>query len=281
MIYDCFQFFNELDLLKLRLNVLDPVVDRFVISESTVTFSGIKKPLYYAENRSLFKQFENKIIHNVVTNTPDSDPFSRDSFQKNAVARALKDCVLGDIIIFSDLDEIPNPKKIKESLARFDSNKIYHFAQRLFYFYLNLEEVSGSLLSFTGEFDGVRRKKWLGSKMFDFSMLKGRTIESTRFPETKAIGVRVEDGGWHFSYVGGDRKEASAAERVRNKIISAAHQEFNNEKILGSVDRRISEKKDIFGRRSKFKVVPVDMTFPKNLLDNLPEYRHLLLSDSK
>lgn len=281
MIYDCFQFFNELDLLALRLNVLDPVVDRFVISESTVTFSGRPKPLYYAENKALFKKFENKIIHNVVADTPDTDPFSRDSYQKNAVAGGLKDCVSGDVIIFSDLDEIPDPEKIKASLARFDSGKIYHFAQRLFYFYLNLEEVSGSLLSFTGEFDGVRRKKWLGSKMFDYSMLKSRTIESTRFPEAKAVGARVDDGGWHFSYVGGDSKDAGIAERVRSKIISAAHQEYNNEKILSAVDRRIAEKKDVFGRRSKFKAVPIDGSFPKYLADNLSEYRHLIIPDKK
>ena len=54
----CFQFFNELDMLKIRLNVLNDVVDRFVISEATETFSGIKKPLYYEENEEMFAEFE-------------------------------------------------------------------------------------------------------------------------------------------------------------------------------------------------------------------------------
>ena len=66
MVYDCFQFFNELDILKIRLNVLAPVVDRFVISEATETFSGIKKPLYYEENKELFAAFQDRIIHVVV-----------------------------------------------------------------------------------------------------------------------------------------------------------------------------------------------------------------------
>ena len=61
MVYDCFQFFNELDILKIRLNVLAPVVDRFVISEATETFSGIKKPLYYEENKELFAAFQDRI----------------------------------------------------------------------------------------------------------------------------------------------------------------------------------------------------------------------------
>ena len=55
MVYDCFQFFNELDILKLRMHVLNDVVDKFVISEATVTFSGEKKPLYFQENREMFQ----------------------------------------------------------------------------------------------------------------------------------------------------------------------------------------------------------------------------------
>ena len=66
MIYDCFQFFNELDMLKIRLNVMSPIVDKFVISEATETFSGLKKPLYYEENKEMFAEFADKIIHVVV-----------------------------------------------------------------------------------------------------------------------------------------------------------------------------------------------------------------------
>ena len=80
MVYDCFQFFNELDILKLRMHVLNDVVDKFVISEATVTFSGEKKPLYFQENREMFKEFEDKIIHKVVDDTPmDTSAFMRDS----------------------------------------------------------------------------------------------------------------------------------------------------------------------------------------------------------
>ena len=154
MVYDCFQFFNELDILKIRLNVLAPVVDRFVISEATETFSGIKKPLYYEENKELFAAFQDRIIHVVVDDTPQGDTHYRDTFQKNAVTRGLKDCTDDDIVIFSDLDEIPNPDKIREILQDFQADRIYHFAQRLFYCYLNMEEVSGSLLSYAGEFEG-------------------------------------------------------------------------------------------------------------------------------
>ena len=103
MVYDCFQFFNELDILQMRMNVMNDIVDKFVISESTVTFSGDPKKLYYAENKKRFAQFEDKIIHNVVDDTPmDCTPFVRDSHQKCAVARGLKDAKPDDIVIFSD-----------------------------------------------------------------------------------------------------------------------------------------------------------------------------------
>ena len=79
MVYDCFQFFNELDILKLRMHVLSDVVDKFVISESTVTFSGDKKPLYFQENEEMFAEFSDRIIHRIVDDTPmDVSAFLRE-----------------------------------------------------------------------------------------------------------------------------------------------------------------------------------------------------------
>ena len=133
MIYDCFQFFNELDLLDIRLNTLDPIVDYFVITESTVTFSGKKKPLYYRDNKELFDRFNHKIIHNIIDHTPEYKgvtPFDRDSYQKSSRLDLIKDeCAGDDVIIMSDLDEIPRPEKILEILNEFDHDKVYHFAQ--------------------------------------------------------------------------------------------------------------------------------------------------------
>lgn len=281
MVYDCFQFFNELDILKLRMNILDEVVDKFVISESTVTFSGEAKPLFYEENKEMFKEFEHKIIHNVVRDTPmDCDAFTRDHHQKCAVARGLGECKPEDIIIFSDVDEIPNPDKLKEIFKDFDDSKIYALAQRNFYCYLNMEEVSGTLLSVTGEFEGVTDPKWLGTKVCKYSMLDRYTTEELRNKEQKAIGIRVADGGWHFSYMGGG-KEQSVADRVKYKIRSAAHQEYNNRSTLGKVKRNIKQKKDIFGRESEFRIVNVDESYPTYLREHIDEYKYLLYPEKK
>lgn len=282
MIYDCFQFFNELDMLKIRLNVMSPIVDKFVISEATETFSGLKKPLYYEENKEMFAEFADKIIHVVVDDTPEGYTHDRDTFQKNAVTRGLKDCTDEDIIIFSDLDEIPNPEKIKEILKDFQEDKIYHFAQRLFYCYLNMEEVSGNLLSYAGEFEGVERKKWIGSKMCSYKLLREQNLMlgELRFPERKEIGIRVEDGGWHFGYMGG-HGEKDIKKRVQEKVISAAHQEYNSKHVLNQVTDQIKDGKDIFGRDAKFIRCEIDESFPCYIREHQEELSYLIMQEEK
>ena len=282
MIYDCFQFFNELDMLKIRLNVMSPIVDKFVISEATETFSGLKKPLYYEENKEMFAEFADKIIHVVVDDTPEGYTHDRDTFQKNAVTRGLKDCTDEDIIIFSDLDEIPNPEKIKEILKDFQEDKIYHFAQRLFYCYLNMEEVSGNLLSYAGEFEGVERKKWIGSKMCSYKLLREQNLQlgELRFPERKEIGIRVEDGGWHFGYMGG-HGEKDIKKRVQEKVISAAHQEYNSKHVLNQVTDQIKDGKDIFGRDAKFIRCEIDESFPVYVREHQDELSYLIMQEEK
>lgn len=282
MVYDCFQFFNELDMLKIRLHVMSPIVDKFVISEATETFSGLKKPLYYEENKEMFAEFADKIIHVVVDDTPEGYTHDRDTFQKNAVTRGLKDCMDEDIIIFSDLDEIPNPEKIKEILKDFKEDKIYHFAQRLFYCYLNMEEVSGNLLSYAGEFEGVERKKWIGSKMCSYKLLREQNLQlgELRFPERKEIGIRVEDGGWHFGYMGG-HGEKDIKKRVQEKVISAAHQEYNSKHVLNQVTDQIKDGKDIFGRDAKFIRCEIDESFPAYIRENEEELSYLIMQEEK
>ncbi len=282
MVYDCFQFFNELDMLKIRLNVMSPIVDKFVISEATETFSGLKKPLYYEENKEMFAEFADKIIHVVVDDTPEGYTHDRDTFQKNAVTRGLKDCTDEDIIIFSDLDEIPNPEKIKEILTDFQEDKIYHFAQRLFYCYLNMEEVSGNLLSYAGEFEGVERKKWIGSKMCSYKLLREQNLQlgELRFPERKEIGIRVDDGGWHFGYMGG-HGEKDIKKRVQEKVISAAHQEYNSKHVLNQVTDQIKDGKDIFGRDAQFIRCEIDESFPVYIRENQEELSFLIMQEEK
>ena len=176
------------------------------------------------------------------------------------------------------MDEIPNPEKIKEILPDFKNDKIYHFAQRLFYCYLNMEEVSGNLLSYAGEFPEIKQKQWIGSKMCRYKLLKEQNLQlgELRFPERKECGIRVADGGWHFGYMGG-RGESDIKKRVQQKVISAAHQEYNNRDILADVADKIKEGQDIFGRNAKFIMRNIDDTYPVYIQQHQQEFSHLIM----
>lgn len=278
MIYDCIPFFNELDILNLRLHILDPIVDKFIIEEATVTFSGQPKELCFEKNKAMFQKFLPKIEYIVVDNSPvDTTTHLRDKFQKNALADGLSEARDEDVILLSDVDEIPNPNVIKKIAADFDPNKVYHLAQRMFYCFLNMEEMSGNLLSITGEFPGVERRMWLGTKVFSKKSIpmKG-IIELREASVTDENAVRVADGGWHFGYMG-SWQEADVSRRIGTKVVAAAHQEYNNEDILKEAADRLILGQDIFGRDARFERVEVDETYPEYLLAHIEEYRHLIM----
>ncbi len=278
MVFDCIPFFNELDILKLRMHILDPYVDWFVIEEATVTFSNEPKPLIFWENREMFAEFAYKIRHVVVDDSPaDVDTHLRDKFQKNKLVQGLTDCKPEDIIIFSDVDEIPNPKALQQVIRDFDPDTIYHLAQRMFYCYVNMEEVSGSLLSYTGEFPGVAQKRWLGTKICSYKMIpKENGLWGLRCPLAQVGGVRVEDGGWHFGYMGGSG-EKDVSKRVADKVKAAAHQEYNEKDTLAEVEKQLRSGHDIFGRQARFERVEVDDSYPAYLREHLEEYGYLVM----
>ena len=278
MVYDCIPFFNELDILKLRLHILDPIVDKFIIEEATVTFSGEPKELCFEKNKEMFQEFLPKIVYIVVDNSPvDTTTHLRDKFQKNALERGLENATDEDVIILSDVDEIPNPDTLKKIISEFDPEKIYHLAQRMFYCFINMEEVSGNLLSITGEFPGVERKMWLGTKVFAKRSIPADGIIQLREASTTAPGaVRVADGGWHFGYMG-SLKETDVSKRIGTKVVAAAHQEYNDQDILAEARDRLILGQDMFGRQARFERVEVDESYPKYLLEHIEEYRYLIM----
>lgn len=277
MVYDCIPFFNELDILKLRMQIMAPYVDFFVIEEASVTFSGEPKRMIFAENRRLFAEFEDKIRYVAVEDSPMEGvtTHERDKYQKNQLIRALSNCKPEDIIIFSDVDEIPNPETLVRVMDRFEEGKIYHLAQRMFYCFLNMEEVSGNLLSITGEFPGVEKRQWLGTKICRFADIPEAGIVYLRevSPKEKR-SVRVADGGWHFGYMGGSG-EKDVSKRIGEKVQAAAHQEYNKPRYLKEAVDRLLCGEDIFGRNARFIRVEIDETYPAYLREHLEEYEYL------
>ena len=107
-IYDCFSYWDEDLLLDLRLNILDKYVDYFVIVEGNKTWQNNPKKLRVDINK--FSRFKKKIIYIPVEDMPGGDnPYKRENFQRNCILRGLNTSSDNDLIIISDLDEIPNP----------------------------------------------------------------------------------------------------------------------------------------------------------------------------
>lgn len=263
MVYDCFTFFNELDLLEIRLNILNDVVDKFVIVEANRTFSNKEKPLYFLDNIDRFEKFRDKIIHIVVDDFPEfEDAWVYEYFQRNAIARGLVNCQDKDDIIISDLDEIPNPIEIYKNKNK---NKIIFFKQKMYYYYLNNLN--------------IRNPYWfdISSKMLKYEIIKKEcfTPQKIRFLKPDFLKSKVvHNGGWHFSYLGG-------ACSIIKKIESFSHQEFNFEKYKNKkvLEEKILEGRDLFSEKNKIFFVGVDLniSFPKYIINNEKKYNFLFV----
>jgi beta-1,4-mannosyl-glycoprotein beta-1,4-N-acetylglucosaminyltransferase len=251
-VIDVFPFFNELDILEIRLNILDPYVDCFILSEATKTFSGLDKPLYYQENKDRFEKFNHKIIHNIVedTTSPELHPYQRDVFQKDNIKKiVLENASYEDAIIWSDIDEVPNPDAIEDLNTYFVQDSIFHFAQENCMGYLNLVEIGGIIRAMVPDWDYEDRPRWLGTKVFGKSILEEYTLSELRSKQESVNNYRVFPGGWHWSYVGSEG--LSVEERVLKKIECAAHSELNTDQIKQNV-ARVKDNKDPLGRDYAF-----------------------------
>jgi beta-1,4-mannosyl-glycoprotein beta-1,4-N-acetylglucosaminyltransferase len=288
MIVDVFAFFDEIDLLEIRLNTLDPYVDYFLISEYSTTFAGNQKPYYFEEHSDLFSKFSHKIIYLRQEQRKILSPFENDDFQKNSIKQHLMNITgPGDIILFGDIDEIPEPNALKKNLARKSDFFLRHFAQQVSYGFLNVVNHKHSLQSIIGDYSYVRKSKWLGTVLAPRETVEKFKLSELRLPEHKEFGERISNGGWHFSYCGG--YQSSISDRLTYKLQNNAHQEFNSEFFLSDIELRLLSGKDILGRRTKrrhfpgykeakFKIESNWEFLPRYVLDNKARFEHLLIN---
>jgi beta-1,4-mannosyl-glycoprotein beta-1,4-N-acetylglucosaminyltransferase len=271
-VYDCFLFFNELDLLEIRLNELNDVVDKFVLVESSLTHSSKKKPYYFEESKDRFKDFLHKIVHIKVDDTPNiparpgrmgtfHNRHDIEWFQRDCASRGLISCSDDDLILLSDVDEIPRPESVmqtNEILLR-DENSIVSFKQKLYYYYINGLCMKGSVT-----------EPWWGTTACLYKRYPG----AQNMRNTKASNKNViNDGGWHFSYIGG-------ADSIALKIESFSHAEFDNEAVKdrNRLNKVIESGMDLFERHDKPRqtYIQLDQSFPRHLLNNKEKFSHLI-----
>ena len=268
-IYDCITFSDGLEVLEIRLNVLDPYVDYFVIVEATKSHSGKSKPLYFKENSHRYAKFKEKIIHVVVENMPAlSESISRydlTSYQRNQIKQGLTSCRDSDIIIVSDMDEIPNPKKIAVMVVLLNMFwKSLSFRQRFYYYYLN------GVATPPNWDNGTVACKYSTLRK-DYQLKADRLRPSWITPERAAIPL-IMKGGWHFSYLGG-------ADRIINKIgsIEVAWLDKEEYKDRKKVLEKIEQGKDIFDREDrKVTYIKIDDSYPEYILSNISKYKDLI-----
>ena len=253
-IYDCFMYFDEDLLLDLRFNSLNKFVKKFVITEATYTHNGSKKKLNFDINK--FKKFKDKIIYLVVDKQPqdirelsDNDTkhrrgeklilngMARDYFQRENLSRGISDADDNDLILISDLDEIPNLEKLNSINIK---NNIIIFEQKMFYYKLNLFYEDYTWLGTKA----VKKKRFISPQWL--RNIKGKKYPKWRidtiFSKKKYTDLYfVKNGGWHFTCL-------KTAEELEKKLLNFAHHYEYEESGLNiqNLKKLIAEKRVMY-----------------------------------
>jgi beta-1,4-mannosyl-glycoprotein beta-1,4-N-acetylglucosaminyltransferase len=267
-IFDCFTFFNEVELLEFRLRLLDDSIDYFVIAESNFTHSGKPKPFIFENNIERFSKWKNKIIYlplnqsieglsfdEVKTYTPTNGPWILEQQQRFALSYINNMVEHDDLVIVGDLDEIPDPIVLDSLRATVNAPQLPQpvvCSQLFHYYYMNCQN------------EGFERL-WNGSVIANEKQFKEYNPQGLR--DNRNTFPKIKEGGWHFSYLGG-------IEKIRTKIESFAHSEFNRPDITSdeNIIKSLETGKDIFNRPGvSYKLYPLDY-YPDNLKTLMKEY---------
>ena len=290
-IYDCFMYFDEEIVLETRLNYLNKHVDYFVIVESCYTHKGDRRNLKFNINN--FPEFKNKIIYKVYDEVPSKiskvlgeddentksvkyimNAIYRENAQRNYISEAIKDATEQDIILISDVDEIPNLENF--NLNNITEKKIM-FKQDMFYYKFNLK---------------LPNTIWTGTKACKKKYLQSpqwlRNIKDKKFPfyridtifsKTKYRDIEfVDNGGWHFTNI-------KTADEIEYKLKSYLHhREFDASPLTKNeisqimrnkraiYDLNADKKFKKFGDGAKLENYSIEK-LPKYLQDNINNYQ--------
>jgi len=283
-------YMNEDVVLDLRLNNLNNYVDKFIIVESVYFHNGKKKELLFDINK--FSKFKEKIIYLVLDHEPENietidendtiekknskhilNGMKRDFYQRNFIQNGLNQCKDDDIILISDIDEIP---KLENFDLKSINNQLIFFKQKMFYYKFNL---CSKCIDWFGT-RACKKKKLLNPQWL-------RNIKSKSYPvwrldilfsKNKYTNIKIiDDGGWHFSYL-------NSPQEIENKLKNYAHYREYELNPLGvkNIKERINNKTSIYNlsvdmKKSKFslgqKLEKVDLeVLPKYIKNNKHKY---------
>jgi hypothetical protein len=226
-VVDACLFFNEVDLLALRFEELWDVVDRFVVVEATWSHAGAEKPLFFAEHRTRFAPYLEKVVYHALTGRPAARPRNEaeraalESRQRDAIGEALEPLRLvgRDLVLVSDVDEIPRADAVASLRDRLGRSPFAVFVQRHYHRYVNHAWPTGD------------PPRWLGSVACRARTLRRIGAHRVRRGGNRA-GVLLEatdprwsyvlDGGWHLTWMGGVEASWTKAQNVLHVLDRAS-----------------------------------------------------------
>lgn len=257
-IYDCFPFFNEFDILQIRLRELYEVVDFFVLVEGSHTHTGNPKPFYFQEKHGEFKEFQNKLITKAIELPPyGKEPWfgwGREIFQRSAINNILADMKLAsdDIVLSSDIDEIPRPRAIEEYRSRTD---VCSIEERTYHYNLNCQLETPTL----------------DPKICRYSSVRQMGVSDLRYYHKVRPVHIIRNGGWHLSFMGG-------TERVIEKVKAYAHYDVRDPQMAAyasreNVEASVRDRKSLFHRDDlRYLKVKDFSDMPRHIAENMQKY---------
>ena len=271
-IYDCITFFQENLQAELRFNILDDVVDQFIVCESRYDHRGLKKKINF--DKTIFPKFKNKINHLILEDKfpPKNIPWENQAFQREYIFQGLKHADDNDLVMFSDPDEIPNPKKLKNIKME---KKYGIFIQNMYTYKFNLFN------QYESPWEGTRICKKKDLKSIDWLRQK-ILAKNSKYPfwriDKETDVTLIENGGWHFNYL-------LTPEQISKKLKSLAATQWDygenltKDEFLNikNVKEKIESHRDLFNRKHNYKKITIDNSFPEYILQNLNEFKEWII----
>ena len=271
-IYDCITFFQENLQAELRFNILDDVVDQFIVCESRYDHRGLKKKINF--DKTIFPKFKNKINHLILEDKfpPKNIPWENQAFQREYIFQGLKHADDNDLVMFSDPDEIPNPKKLKNIKME---KKYAIFIQNMYTYKINLFN------QYESPWEGTRICKKKDLKSIDWLRQK-ILAKNSKYPfwriDKETDVTLIENGGWHFNYL-------LTPEQISKKLKSLAATQWDygenltKDEFLNikNIKEKIESHRDLFNRKHNYKKITIDNSFPEYILQNLNEFKKWII----
>ena len=265
-IYDCITFFQEKIQTELRFNILNKVVDKFIVCESIYDHRGNKKEINF--DKELYPKFSEK-IHHIILKEPfpsKNIPWENQAYQREFIFEGIKGAKEDDLIMFSDPDEVPNPKKLNDLILK---KKYGIFMQNMYTYKLNIFN------QFESPWEGTRICKKKNLKSIDW--LRQKVVAKNlkhpfwRVDKEKNIEL-IQDGGWHFNYL-------LTPKQISKKLKSLAETRWNKEEFYNTViiEEKIKNRQDLFNRGHVYKKVDLEQSLPRFILDNKEKYSYWII----